>query len=46
MNQLQLNMGQAIPATFILDASGKIVARDLRGDELRAKIERELFLIK
>jgi thiol-disulfide isomerase/thioredoxin len=29
---------QAIPATFILDASGKIVARDLRGDELRAKI--------
>jgi peroxiredoxin len=30
---------QAIPATFILDASGKIVARDLRGDELRAKIE-------
>jgi peroxiredoxin len=28
---------QAIPATFILDASGKIVARDLRGDELRAK---------
>lgn len=30
---------QAIPATFILDASGKVVARDLRGDELRAKIE-------
>jgi peroxiredoxin len=29
---------QAIPATFILDASGKIVARDLRGAELRAKI--------
>lgn len=29
---------QAIPATFILDASGKIVAKDLRGDELRAKI--------
>jgi thiol-disulfide isomerase/thioredoxin len=29
---------EAIPATFILDASGKIVARDLRGDELRAKI--------
>jgi hypothetical protein len=39
MNQLQLNIVQAIPATFILDASGKIVARDLRGDELRAKIE-------
>jgi peroxiredoxin len=30
---------QAIPATFILDASGKIVARDLRGDELRAKLK-------
>jgi hypothetical protein len=29
---------QSIPATFILDASGKIVARDLRGDELKAKI--------
>ena len=29
---------EAIPATFILDASGNIVAKDLRGDELRAKI--------
>ena len=29
---------QSIPATFILDASGKVVARDLRGEELRAKI--------
>ena len=29
---------QEIPATFILDASGKIVAKNLRGDELRAKI--------
>lgn len=29
---------QAIPATFILDASGKIVARDLRGAELKAKV--------
>lgn len=29
---------QAIPATFILDASGKIVAKDLRGAELKAKI--------
>jgi len=27
-----------IPATFILDASGKIVARDLRGAELKAKV--------
>jgi thioredoxin-related protein len=29
---------QSIPATFILDATGKIVAKDLRGNELRAKI--------
>ncbi|MBK0368580.1 TlpA family protein disulfide reductase [Flavobacterium sp. SE-1-e] len=30
---------EAIPATFILDASGKVVAKDLRGAALRAKIE-------
>jgi peroxiredoxin len=29
---------KSIPATFILDAKGIIVARDLRGDELKAKI--------
>ncbi|MBP4142546.1 TlpA family protein disulfide reductase [Flavobacterium sp. I-SCBP12n] len=29
---------ESIPATFILDASGHVVAKDLRGDELRAKI--------
>ena len=29
---------QSIPATFILDASGKVVAKDLRGDQLKAKI--------
>lgn len=29
---------QSIPAMFILDASGKIVAKDLRGPELDAKI--------
>lgn len=29
---------EAIPATFILDASGKVVARDLRGAELKAKV--------
>lgn len=29
---------QSIPATFILDAQGKIVARDLRGPELEAKV--------
>jgi len=30
---------QAIPATFILDANGKIAARDLRGAELKAKVQ-------
>jgi len=29
---------KSIPATFILDANGKIIGRDLRGAELRAKI--------
>ena len=29
---------EAIPATFILDASGKVVAKDLRGAELKAKV--------
>ncbi|SHM99459.1 Thioredoxin-like [Flavobacterium xinjiangense] len=29
---------ESIPATFILDASGNVVAKDLRGEELRAKI--------
>lgn len=31
------NIG-SIPATFVLDATGKIVARDLSGGELRKKI--------
>lgn len=30
---------QSIPSTFIFDASGTIVAKDLRGEELRAKIK-------
>lgn len=29
---------QSIPAIFILDASGEVVAKDLRGEELKAKI--------
>ena len=29
---------ESIPATFILDAKGNIVAKDLRGDALRAKV--------
>lgn len=27
-----------IPATFIIDSSGKVVAKNLRGNELKAKI--------
>lgn len=33
----QYNVEQ-IPTTFLLDASGRIVAKDLRGDELKAKV--------
>ena len=33
---------KSIPATFILDANGKIIAKDLRGAELRAKISEYL----
>jgi hypothetical protein len=29
---------QSIPATFILDATGNIVAKDLKGAALKAKI--------
>ncbi len=29
---------EAIPATFILDATGKVIAKDLKGAELRNKI--------
>lgn len=29
---------ESIPATYLLDASGKIVAKDLRGDALKAKV--------
>ena len=34
-----------IPATFILDATGKVVAKDLRGAELKAKVS-ELLAAK
>jgi peroxiredoxin len=30
---------KSIPATFILDEKGNIVARDLRGDDLKAKVK-------
>ena len=36
---------ESIPATFILDASGTVVAKDLRGTELKAKIT-ELLIAK
>lgn len=29
---------EQIPTTFLLDASGKIVAKDLSGEELKAKV--------
>lgn len=35
---------QSIPATFILDANGIIVAKDLRGEELKAKVQELLAL--
>lgn len=34
---MQYNV-KSIPATFLLDANGKIIAKDLRGEELKAKI--------
>lgn len=36
---------QSIPATFILDANGTIVAKDLRGEALKAKVK-ELLGVK
>jgi thiol-disulfide isomerase/thioredoxin len=36
---------RSIPATFILDAKGNVVAQDLRGEELKAKVK-ELLAAK
>ena len=36
---------EEIPSTFILDAKGNIVAKNLRGDELKAKVK-EILGIK
>jgi len=42
-NKLSQKYGiQSIPATFLLDGQGKILARDLRGDELDAAIAKAL----
>lgn len=35
----QLYNIKSIPATYILDSNGKIIAKDLRGEELNAKIK-------
>ncbi|MBC7615277.1 MAG: AhpC/TSA family protein [Pedobacter sp.] len=39
---VQLYQVQAIPASFLLDPSGKIIARDLRGEELDAFLNKTL----
>jgi peroxiredoxin len=36
---------EEIPSTFILDANGNIVAKNLRGDELKSKVK-ELLGVK
>jgi len=36
---------EEIPSTFILDAKGNIVAKNLRGEELKAKVK-ELLGVK
>jgi len=42
-NKLALQYGvQSIPATFLMDKNGKIIARDLRGEELDAAVAKAL----
>ncbi len=42
-NKLAVKYGiQSIPATFLLDGSGKIIGRDLRGDELTQAVAKAL----
>jgi hypothetical protein len=33
---------QSIPKNFLIDPTGKIIAQDLRGDDLEAKLEEVL----
>ncbi len=41
-NTVRLYQVQAIPASFLLDPTGKIIARDLRGEELDAFLNKTL----
>ena len=41
-NTVRLYQVQAIPASFLLDPTGKIIARDLRGEELEAFLNKTL----
>jgi peroxiredoxin len=42
-NKLALKYGiESIPATFLLDGEGKIIGKDLRGEELQAAVARAL----
>ena len=42
-NKLAVKYGiESIPATFLLDGSGKIIGRDLRGDELTQTVAKAL----
>ncbi|MGH7970904.1 MAG: TlpA family protein disulfide reductase, partial [Limisphaerales bacterium] len=42
-NKLAKRYGiQSIPATFLLDGEGKIIGKDLRGDELEAVLSKVL----
>ena len=38
----QLYYVQSIPKNFLIDPNGKIVAQDLRGDDLEAELEKVL----
>ena len=42
-NKLAVKYGiESIPATFLLDGNGKIIGRDLRGDELTQAVAKAL----
>ena len=42
-NKLAVKYGiESIPATFLLDGEGKIIGKNLRGEELQAAVARAL----